>query len=277
MTQILTQSWVKTRQALLTPGTWTLAVWAAGLAVVAALLILISGGSAALAVASAPYALSVSNGLGMIAGLFVLVLVALAAWPFWMGGFYGAIARALDGQPITWRTFWEQGRQNYGRAWGMVGYTALWILALVIVFDVFAVVSRPFAVIVVFAGAGAMMPWFLQMVGGVFMDRESWRASIMASIHTAHYGTLLVGTVAAVAGGIILMFVRIGLANIPVIGIVLNLALSVGFSVAVVVWWLALYQSAHDGPPALTSEGPAAPLPVTPADTSSPEVPMVPE
>lgn len=276
MTQILTQSWIKTRKVLLTPGTWTLAVWAIALVIGVALLILVGGGSAVFSLVSIPYSLSVSDGLGVIAGIFVLVLIVLAAWPFWMGGFYGAVAGALDERPITWHTFWDQGRENYGRAWGMVGYTALWLVALVVVFDIFAVVSRTLGMLVAFAAAGAMMPWFLQMVGGIFVDRRPWQASLTASIHTAHYGTLLLGTVTAVAMGTILMFVRIGLNEIPVIGLLLNLALSIGFSVAVVVWWLALYQSAQDGPLATTPDGPSLRLPVAPATgTPPPEAPIV--
>jgi len=86
--------------------------------------------------------------------------------PFWIAGIYGTLADAVNGQTITWSTFWRNARILYGRGWGLIGFSALWALSIDIIMLVFGLLLHALGIVLGFAWVIATLPVIMRMTGG---------------------------------------------------------------------------------------------------------------
>lgn len=186
-------------------------------------------------------------------GILLMMLIWLAAGPFWLAGIYTTIGEALHDRPVGWQTFWVWGARNYGRGWGLIGYMALYGAALMIVDmvgglatvllgvrDPVVGIGIAIALLVVVLLIG--LPWMLRMLGGLFVDRLSWGASWTRSFARKNYGMLLgLLLLTAVVGMAAVLLLSLLPAALGITGTILFLLADVTVSIVLTTWMMALY------------------------------------
>lgn len=245
---MLQQSWQRWIQTIRQPGTWTVAIWSLAFGLIMFLTVAVLGGGAIFLHALHPFSSLTSgatphpNPVQSVKNLIAMYVVILGIGPFFTGGAYGVLAAAVTGEPIYWRTFWEMGRRNYGRAWGLILYGIIYtIILLIVLFILIAslhVVGGVIGAIFVFLS----LPWVLRMFGGLFMENLSWGKSFKASFRGPSYAWLLLALVLVAIGyGVLFALLALIMHFIAAIGIGLYVVAEMALSVIVPVWLFAFY------------------------------------
>ncbi|HBQ94668.1 MAG: hypothetical protein M1294_08385 [Firmicutes bacterium] len=235
-------------QALKQGGTWTTLVWMAVFSLTFFLLLLVVGGTT-LAGAMFHSGFSPTTGVTPTSpvahfaiGVLIVYILMMVATPFLTAGLYGLYGQAVQGNKVSWGTFWAMGRKLYGRGWGLMGYVFLYLLviaffAAIVIFSLHAV-----GIVLVAAAIILTLPWALRMTGGLFVDQNTWGNSFRASFQKAYYGQLLLGVFLGAIGYLILIVLDLALTHaLGAVGIVIYLILELVFAVAIPVWLFALY------------------------------------
>ena len=247
---MLAEAWGISRRALSRGGPWTVLVWTVVFMLLVFGSLVLVGASALLAsflhphFGVTPSAASVAG--PAIGGILLLYVILLAAGPFFMAGAYGVFGLAVQGQAVSWGTFWAMGKKLYGRGWGLVLYGLLYAIGLGIVAAVLMGLLHVLGTMVTGLLMVMSLPWALRMIGGLFVDQLSWGAAFAASFQGARYGGLL-GSMFLSAIGYSLIW-GLGLLLIHVwgpIGIVCYFGLDIALSVVGPTWFFALYVAAQ--------------------------------
>ncbi len=180
----------------------------------------------------------------LMGGILVMDLVALAAGPFLAAGVYGLYGQAVAETPITWRSFWTFGGEFYGRAWGVVLFSIIWIITLSVAALLFVGILHTVGIVLISAGVILSWPFVIRMIGGLFVDRRTWSDSFGRMFRGHHYGGLL-------GGGFLMLFAYAALMLLavlilraaPAIGILLYAAIALFLAVAGPVWMFSLYRA----------------------------------
>ncbi len=234
----------RSENALKQTAVWSVAVWSA---VLIAIILLLGGamiGGSLIPLMMSPVGLTGMAALSRVGGaMLLLMLVAILAGPFWIAGIYGTLADAVNGQTITWSTFWRNARILYGRGWGLIGFSALWALSIDIIMLVFGLLLHALGIVLGFAWVIATLPVIMRMTGGLFSRRLSWSESVRQSLTLTGWGELWLALAAyAVIAFIVLLLVSIVLGHIPLIGFLLVLALDIVIEVVGGIWAFAAYE-----------------------------------
>lgn len=239
------------RGALAQSAVWTVLIW---LVLFGALLgfVLVGLGAGAMAAlilhpvpvgASPAVSRSVmAHAMGAILGVYV---IALAVGPFVTAGAYGVFSGAVTGTSITWHSFWTLGERRYGHGWGLFLFILLWILALVMMATLLGSVLHGVGVALAILAAIASGPYVVRMVGGLFVDDQTWIASFRGMFHGAGYGFLLVATVVGFAVYTLISLIGFTLAHaLGVVGLAIESAMMLAMGVAGPLWFFSIYRAA---------------------------------
>ncbi len=229
------------------PGVWTGIVWAVLFALLWVVLVLATGQRALLTRTLHPATLATpapAPTAGAAVSVLVMYVILLGVGPFWMAGMYGMYGRAIKGETVGFRTFWQMGRKFYGRGWGLLGYTMLYGIALGLVAVGLIVGLKVAGEIVLGALVLLSLPWVIRMTGRLFVDGETWGASFRGSFRGGHFWALVGGILLAVVAYAIVyaLFVLLGRVSIALAAVVYIL-FDMGISVAGPLWAFALYHA----------------------------------
>lgn len=239
---MLETAWSITIAALKRGAVWSTIIWTFALILALGLVVLLVGLQPLWYSLVHPSLGGAATSVAVLRGALLVGLLALAAGPFWMAGGYGVLASAVREQAPTWDSFWTFAVQNYGRAWGLIGYGIFYVIALIVVGAILVSTLKAVGVVALVAAAVLSLPWVVRMAGGLFVARQSWGASFARSFHGPHYGGLL--------GGIVLGYAALALTGLILLNLNDALAMlgDLAASVAFPVWLFALY-AAEQSPP----------------------------
>ncbi len=248
---MLTQAFHYWTAALRQSAIWSVALWTLVFTIILIIALFVVGAGALVTAFSHPAVAgrfpAVQAG-HMITGLFVMWLILVAAGPFLAAGIYGLLSQAVLERPITWGSFWPLGRQFYGRAWGLMGFGLLWMLALALVGGVLAGLAHGVGVVITIVLALLSWPLALRMLGGLFVDGLTWTDSFRKIWGLPGYGALWGGgLVAIIAYGLLAVIDLVLIKAMGSIGLVLYMLLSLFLVVAAPLWLLAVYRATQAG------------------------------
>jgi hypothetical protein len=230
----------RTQNGLKQSAVWSVVVWSLVFNLILLAVFAIMGIHMAPSLTSFPTPTATAK-LGGAALLMLLVMVL--AGPYWIAATYGTLAEAANGQPITWGSFWQNGRKMYGRAWGLIGFSLLWVIGLMIIAMLFGAMLRALGILVIILWIIISLPILIRMTGGLFSRQLTWGQSFSQSFQPAGWGTLWLAMAAySFASIIILLLVSLILGHIPVIGSVLVLFVDVILGVVGGIWAFAAYE-----------------------------------
>ncbi|CAB1127522.1 conserved membrane protein of unknown function [Candidatus Hydrogenisulfobacillus filiaventi] len=251
------QAFALTRAALRQGAVWSVAVWSLVFFLLFLLVMTLTMGAAAAVPLLHPFSLHPRpffpmyppNPLRVVSAMFLILLLAVAAGPFWMAGAYGTLADAVLGTPLDWSSFWSNARRQYGRAWGAILYSVLFTVAVLIVALVLGVVLHVVGAILTGLLVLAALALPVRMVGGLFLRGLAWGEALRETWLPAGYGALWAGLVAYGVLAFLAMLVLSGIAAfLPILGPVLVLVADAALQVIGGVWSLALYQATSRTP-----------------------------
>lgn len=184
---------------------------------------------------------AVTHAMSAILGMYVIVL---AVGPFVTAGSYGVLSGAITGAAVTWRTFWTLGVRHYRHGWGLFLFIMLWIIALVIVAAMLGSVLHGVGVALAILAAIASGPYVVRMVGGLFVDNQTWIASFRGMFRGAGYGFLLAATVVGFAVYTLISLIGFTLAHaLGVVGLAVEWAMMLAMGVAGPLWFFSIYRA----------------------------------
>lgn len=230
----------RTQNGLKQSAVWSVVVWSLVFNLVLFAVFAIMGIHASLTSLPTPLAIGHLVGVSLL-----MLLVIVLAGPYWIAAIYGTLAEAANGQSITWGSFWQNGRKMYGRAWGLIGFSLLWAIGLMVIAMIFGAILHALAILVVILWIIISLPVLIRMTGGLFSRQLTWGQSFAQSFQSAGWGILwLAMAVYAIASIIILLLVSLILGHIPLLGSILVLFVDVILEVVGGIWAFAAYEVA---------------------------------
>ena len=233
----------RTQNGLKQTAVWSVVIWSLVFTLILFVLFAIMGVHMASTLTSfptTPIAMGNFGGAALLGGLIMIL-----AGPYWIAATYGTLAEAANGTSITWGSFWQNGRQMYGRAWGIIGFSGLWGLTMFVIAIIFGALLRSpvLSTLVMMLWMIISLPVLIRMMGGLFSRRLSWGQSFTQSFQPAGWGILWLAMVAyGIASVIVLLLVSLILGHIPVIGSILVLCADVILEVVGGIWAFSAYE-----------------------------------